>query len=164
MKTAIEISALPITISGYYFFPISSSARLYMMGGAGPIWGKYIEREAWRQETEDDFIYTLEQRSSGRGSIVFAGCGFEYEFEPGIRVFFEGSGSMCQISDFQGENQDDEIGVLYYFEEYIEEFEIWQAKNQILAAEPWGDNFKSVQKASIDLSGFKLKIGLIFRF
>ncbi len=160
----IKISALPITISAYYFFPLSSSARLYMMGGIGTIWGKYIEREAWRLETDDDFMYPLLQRTSGRGTIFFAGGGFEYEFEPGIRVFFEGSGNMCQISDFQGENEQDETGVLYYLEEYIQEFEIWQAKNQIMAAEPSGENFKSVQKATVDLSGLKLRIGLTFRF
>jgi len=160
----IKISALPITISGYYFFPISSSARLYAKGGFGPIWGKYIEREGRRLTTKDNFTYQSFQRTSGRGSIVLAGCGFEYEFEPGIHVFFEGSGRLCQISDFKGENNKDETGVLHYFEEYIQDFEIWQAKNQIMDAEPSGENYRSVQKASVDLSGLMIKIGLVFKF
>ncbi len=160
----IKISALPFTISAYYFFPLSSSSRLYVMGGTGTIWGKYIEKEAWRLTTEENFIYTELQRSSGRGSIVFAGLGFDFEFEPGIRVFFEGSGRMCQISDFQAENGQDEPGVLYYFEEYIQEFKIWQAKNKIMAAEPSGKNYRSVQKATVDLSGLNIRIGLTFRF
>ncbi|MEE8378276.1 MAG: hypothetical protein V3R45_07865, partial [Candidatus Aminicenantaceae bacterium] len=100
----IKISALPFIISGYYFFPLSSNSRLYVMGGAGPVWGKYIEREGWRLTTEDNFTYPSFQRTSGRGSIVLAGFGFEYAFELGMRIFFEGFGRMCQISDFQGES------------------------------------------------------------
>jgi len=160
----IKISALPITISGYYFFPLSSNSRLYVTGGAGPIWGKYIEREGRRLITKDNFTYQAFQRTSGRGSIVLAGCGFEYEFEPGMRVFLEGSGRLCRISDFQGENNLEETGTLYSYEEHIPEFEIWQAKNQIMAAEPSGDNYRSVQKATVDLSGLKIIIGLVFKF
>lgn len=160
----IKISALPVTISGYYFFPVSSSARLYVKGGAGTIWGKYIEREGRRLTTKNNFTYQSFQRTSGHGSIVLAGCGFEYEFEPGMRVFFEGSGRICQISDFQGENNQDETGVLYYFEENIQDFEIWQAKNQIMEAEPSGENYRSVQKATVDLSGLMIRIGLVFKF
>jgi len=160
----IKISALPMTISGYYFFPLSSSARLYVMGGAGPVWGKYIDREGRRLTTKDNFTYQAFQRTSGRGSIVLAGCGFEYEFEPGMRVFLEGLGRVCQISDFQGENNLGETGTLYSFEEHIPEFDIWQAKNQIMEAQPSGENFRSVQKATVDLSGIMIKIGLVFRF
>lgn len=160
----IKISALPLTISGYYFLPLSGSSRLYVMGGAGKIWGKYIEREGRRLTTKDNFNYQSFQRTSGRGSIVLAGFGFEYEFEPGMRFFFEGSGKICQISDFQGENNQEETGTLYYFEEYIQDFEMWQAKNQIKAAAPSGENFRSVQKATVDLSGLSIKIGLVIKF
>ncbi len=160
----IKISALPFIISGYYFFPLSSSSRLYVMGGAGKVWGKYIEREGWRLTTEDNFTYPSFQRTSGRGSMVLAGFGFEYAFEPGMRIFFEGFGRMCQISDFQGENNQEETGTLYYFEEYIQDFEIWQAKNQIKAAAPSGENYRSVQKATVDLSGLSIRIGLFIKF
>lgn len=160
----IKISALPITISGYYFFPLNSSARLYVKGGAGTIWGKYIEREGRRLETNDNFSYQTFQRSSGRGSIVLAGFGFEYEFEPGIRMFFEGLGRLCQISDFQGESNLEETGVLYYFEENIQDFEMWQAKNQIMEVEPSGNNYRAVQKTTVDLSGLMIRIGLVFNF
>ncbi len=160
----IKISALPLTISGYYFFPLSGSSRLYVMGGAGKIWGKYIEREGRRLTTKDNFNYQSFQRASGRGSMVLAGCGFEYEFEPGMRFFFEGSGRMCQLNDFQGESNQEETGTLYYFEEHIQDFEIWQAKNQIKAAAPSGENFRSVQKATVNLNGLSIKIGLVIKF
>jgi hypothetical protein len=160
----IKISALPLTLSGYYFFPLSSSAKLYATGGAGQVWGKYIEREGRRLTTSDNFTYQTFQRTSGRGSIVFAGCGIEYKFEPGLRLFFEGSGRICQISNFQGENNLGETGALYYFEENIQDLGIWQAKYQIMADEPSGENYRSVQKATVNLSGFMLKIGLLFKF
>lgn len=160
----IKISALPFTISGYYFFPLSSSVKLYMMGGAGKVWGKYIVREGWSEITDDDFVYWSFQRASGHGSIVLAGFGFEYEFEPGLRIFFEGSGRMCQISDFQGESNQEETGTLYYSEEYRQDYEIWQSNNQIKAAAPSGENYKSVQKATVDLSGLSIRIGLVINF
>ncbi len=160
----IKISALPLTISGYYFFPLGSSFRLYVMGGTGKVWGKYIVRDAWRPTEEDDLYYGSFQRTSGRGSMVLAGLGFEYEFEPGIHIFFEGLGRMCQISDFQGESNQEESGTLYYFEEHIQDFDIWQAKNQIKAAAPSGENYRSVQKATVDLSGLSIRIGLVIKF
>ena len=160
----IKVTALPITISTYYFFPLSSSSRLYVMGGAGSIWGKYIEREGQRLTTKDDFTYQTWQRTAGRGSLILAGCGFEYELEHGMSVFCEGSARMCQISDFQGENDQGELGILYYFEEYIQNFEIWQRKNQIKAAAPSGENYKSVQKATVDLTGLSIRIGLVMKF
>ncbi len=160
----IMVSALPFTISGYYFFPLSSSARLYVMGGAGPVWGKYIEREGRRLTTKDNFTYQAFQKADGRGSVVLAGLGFEYEFEPGMRIFFEGLGRMCQISNFEGENNLEETGTLYYFEEHFQNLEIWQAKNQIRAAAPSGDNYRSVQKATVDLSGLSIKLGLVIKF
>ncbi|MFC2160520.1 hypothetical protein ACFLRX_02580 [Acidobacteriota bacterium] len=160
----IKISALPITISGYYFFPLGGDTRLYVTGGTGLVWGKYIDREGRRLTTNDNFTYQAFQRTSGRGSIVLAGCGFEYEFEPGLRIFIEGLGRLCRISDFQGENNLEESGTLYSFEEYLPEIEIWQAKNQILASEPAGNNYRSIKKTTVDISGIMIKIGLVFKF
>ena len=71
---------------------------------------------------------------------------------------------MCQISDFQGESNQEETGTLYYSEEYRQDYEIWQSNNQIKAAAPSGENYKSVQKATVDLSGLSIRIGLVINF
>lgn len=163
-STPVKVTAIPISISGYYYIPLSPSFRFYVMGGAGPVWGKYISREAWQKSTEGDPLYFGKLLASGSGSHVFAGGGFEFALDEGLQVFLEASGQMCQASNFQGENEFEETGVLYYVEEMNQNTELWLVKNLLETTEPRGKNLRSVQKATVDLSGFNIKIGLVIQF
>jgi hypothetical protein len=160
----ITVSALHLSFLGYYFLPIRSDMKLYAKAGAGVVWGKYIDREGRRLETNENFTYQTFQRTSGRGSIFLGGLGFEYEFEPGMRIFFELSARVSKITDFEGENEREEIGILYSFEEYDQNYLFWQKKVQIQTAEPQGDNFRSVQRTVVDIGGASVKLGLMFKF
>ncbi|MGD2294636.1 MAG: hypothetical protein PVF22_02215 [Candidatus Aminicenantes bacterium] len=159
----VKVSTLPLTLMGYYFFPLDTSMRLYVKGGVGLLWGKYIEREGRRLTANENFSYQFSQMASGRGAVFLGGLGFDFEFEQGLRVFFEGSARMSRISNFEGDNEE-ELEILYHFEEYDQDYNLWQTKYQVRATAPSGTNYRSVQKAVIDIRSLSIKLGLSFKF
>lgn len=159
-----KVSAFPLTLSVYYFLPLKKRLNLFIKGGGGIIWAKYIDREGYRDITEETFKYLQFHKSSAHGSIFIGNIGITYELEPGLRFFIEGTARRAKISGLNGENKNGEPGTLFYFEEYIQYVDFWQAKHQISIEEPSGKNFRSIQEAEVDFSGFSLKIGLIISF
>jgi hypothetical protein len=159
-----KITAIPLVFLGYIRFPLIKKWTIFAKGGAGYVWGKFIDREGSRLSSKENFNYSSFQRTSGQGPVYVGGVGLEFEYEPQVHFFFEAAGRLLKISDFEGENDLGETGTLYFFEEFEEEYSFWQAKNQIMTTEPSGQNYRSVQKAALDLGGLSLRIGLVITF
>jgi hypothetical protein len=70
----------------------------------------------------------------------------------------------AKIQGFSGGNQSETTGTLYYFEEYIPDLDLWQAKNEIRAEMPTGSNYRSVSETVVDFSGLSVKIGFMIKF
>jgi hypothetical protein len=160
----ITVSAYPLVLSGYYFIPLSSKLHFYVRGGGGLAWAKYVNREAKKFESAAKYNYFRLENASARGPIFVAGLGFVYETDVGVRFFLECLARTAKIQGFSGENQLEEKGALYYFEEYVPELDLWQARYEIRAESPSGQNFRSVSEAMVDFSGLSVKIGFIIRF
>jgi hypothetical protein len=158
------VSAYPIVLSGYYFIPLNTRLQFYLRGGGGYAWAKYVNREAKKLESAEKYNYFRLERASATGPIYLGGGGFVYETEIGVRFFLEGLVRIAKIQGFSGENEQEETGMLYYFEEYNPEIDFWQAKNETRAEKPSGLNFRSVSETVVDFSGFSVKIGFIIRF
>ena len=159
-----KITATPLVFLGYVRFPLKKKWTFFAKGGAGFVWGKFIDREGSRLSSKENFNYSSFQRTSGQGPIYVGGAGLEFEYEPQVHFFIEAAVRLLKISNFEGENDLGETGTLYFFEELEEDYSFWQAKNKIMATEPSGQNYRSVQKAALDLSGLSLRIGLIITF
>lgn len=160
----ITVSAYPLVLSGYYFIPLNSRLHVYARGGGGLAWAKYVYREARKLESAKKYTYFRLGRASATGPILLGGLGFVYETDVGVRFFVEGLIRMAKIQGFSGENELEEKGTLYCFEEYIPDLDFWQAKNEIRTEKPSGLNFRSVSEAVVDFSGLSVKIGFIIRF
>jgi len=160
----MTVSAYPVTLSGYYFIPLMSKLRLFLRGGSGLVWAKYVNREGRKSLTVKKYSYLELQKASASGSITLAGLGFMYDSDMGVRFFIEGTARLAKIKGFSGENEVGIKGTLYYFEEYISDQDLWQAKAKIMAEKPSGPNFRSVSEAVVDFSGFSAKIGFMIRF
>ena len=160
----VTLSAYPLIFSGYYFIPLNKKFQVYVRGGGGIAWAKYIYREAKKLESAEKYNYFLLGRTSTTGSILIGGLGFVYETEVGVRFFVEGLLRSAKIQGFSGENELEEKGTLYQFEEYIPELDFWQTKNEIRTEKPSGSNFRSVSETLVDFGGFSVKIGFIIRF
>lgn len=158
------LSAIPVILSGYYLHPISGKIKVYGKAGTGFVWVKYFERAGNKNINVVKYRYTLDQSARARSPIFTGGGGFLFETEPGINFFVEGSYRWAQIKDFKGENLESQSGELYYLEEYDSDLELWQAKFLIFSKKPEAENIRAVEKATIDLSGFSVKIGIMVRF
>jgi hypothetical protein len=160
----MKVSAMPVILSGYYFYPLNNRFKVYAKAGAGFIWAKYIDREGKKQFDKDKYGYYSSQNTKARGSMLSGALGLIIESEQGINFFIESSFRKTNISNFTGENKSGLIGTLYFFDEFNSDLEFWQPKLQILTQEPAGDSFRAVKKAEIDLSGFSVKLGIIINF
>jgi hypothetical protein len=156
------LSALPIMMFGYARFPFSRMLSVYVKGGAGFLWAKYVERYGTKRVENKKFNYLRDESSSAQSPAYVGGMGFFLETEPGIRFFLEGTYRWAKVSDFEGKTNKDVMGPLYYYEEY--DFGFWQAKMRVHDQEPSGENIRSVKKAEVDFSGLSIKLGIMIRF
>jgi hypothetical protein len=156
------LSAMPVLFCGYFRLPFSSLFSAYLKGGAGLLWAKYVEREGIRNIANAKFNYRRDESASARGPIYLGGLGLAIDTEPGIRFFLEGTYRWAKVKDYEGETQGEIRGPLFQYEEL--DYEFWQAKLRIQEQEPAGEIYRDVKKAEIDLSGFSLKLGIMFRF
>jgi len=159
-----KVNARPLTFSGYFFYPIGKKLDVFIKGGTGLIWTKYIEREGGKSLTADTYNYWWHQEASAQGPVFLGGLGIIYRIDSSLGFFLEGGTRWAKITGFQGKTPEGEEGDLYFFEEYDSNLDYWHAKYRIFTEEPTGDNFRSVKKAVVDFSGFSAKIGLLIKF
>jgi hypothetical protein len=160
----ITVSAYPVILSGYYFVPLRGNLRLFVRGGFGFVWAKYVNREGRKFSTVDNYNYVDLQRASASGSIAIGGFGLMSDSDTGVRFFIEGTARLAKIKGFSGENELGIKGTLYSYEEYISNLGFWQTKAKIMAEKPSGSDFRSVSEAVVDFSGFSAKRGFMIRF
>ena len=159
-----KVSATPIILSGYYIFPFYRSLSLFIKAGAGLIWAKYFDKDGLKKIEEESIRYPHFQNTSAKSPIVALGAGVMFKTESGLDFFLESSWRHAKVTDFQGENAEGETGSLYYLEVYDQALDFWRTRYLVLAEKPAGEEYRTVEKAEVDLSGFTFKLGLMIRF
>ena len=159
-----KINAFPLNFCGYYFFPLRSQLKLYIRGGLGLLWAKYIERIGIWIRPENSFFQVNYQKATAQGTSFFSGLGLSYEAYPDIHFFIEAEAKLAKISKFQNKVQEGEETTLFFYEQYNPSLEFWQAKNILHKEKPSGDDFREVEEVVVDLSGFSVKIGITIKF
>jgi hypothetical protein len=154
-----KITAVPLVLSGYRFWPLGRKFSLYIRAGMGWLWAKYADREAVRKASDTGFSYANSRSASGRGALALAGAGIKYAHDGSLGFFLEAVLRRAKVNAFGNGKE-----TLYFFEEYDPGLEFWQAKMSLLAAAPAGDAFRSVQKAVVDYGGFVLRLGFFVKF
>jgi len=159
-----EINAYPLRLSIYYFLPVREQLRLYIRGGGGLIWIKYVERTGFWYEPAKNFSQTMEQKAAALGYTFFSGLGIIWEANEFMGFFIETEANLSKISGFRGDTPGRETETLFFLEEYVESSDFWQAKIRLLKEQPTDQGVRSVEQAVVDLSGFSLKIGFTIKF
>ncbi len=160
----ITINAFPLNMAAYYFFPIRNRLKLFVKGGGGLLWTKFVERKETKIMPANKFTFLLLQKATSLGKSFFSSIGLVYEAEESIHFFIEGQFRRAKISNFQGELKSGEKATLYYYEEYNTDLDFWESKNQLFKEKPSGETFRAVEKTVIDLSGISLILGFSFKF
>lgn len=159
-----KISVFPFNLSCYYFLPLRKQLKLYVRGGLGVLWANYIERVGIRIKPSNDFYEIHYQKATARAPSFFSGLGLCYEAHPDVQFFIEAEAKLAKISKFEGELEEGKSATLFFYEEYNEIQQFWQAKNILHIEKPSGDDFRSVEEAVVNLSGFSVKVGITIKF
>jgi hypothetical protein len=109
--------------------------------------------------------------ASGQGPGVFGGLGIEANPTGTLRFFLETLGRYSKISDFSGTDiyndstgsQSKEDGRLYIYEGHVTENESYPLL-YIREKKPSEAGVSDAKAATIDLSGFEVRIGIRFKF
>jgi opacity protein-like surface antigen len=162
----MKISAIPVKLGVYYCLYRSSKFRFFVSGGIGYYFVK--TSEVYANEWDGNWSHE-NQSAKGEGVGFQGGMGLELDIFKNIAIVVEGYGRYAKIKDFMGERDwsmsfgpsGSRKGGLYYFDldtpygllPYIE----------INSGTPGGLNRRNVRKATVDLSGFTVRIGFKIR-
>jgi len=168
-----EYSLIPITLSGYYSFPIASKMNAFLKAGIGYYFAKvylklreeyasFIGLEGWN---EDEF----EGKDSGFG--FHGGLGIEYNLTGTISLFAEGMGRYLKITDWEFEGTSTYAsgvikgsGTVWYVEQFYEEIGKYYPSLEISEQRPTGPEYRNVREAEVDFSGLSFRVGIRIRF
>lgn len=159
-----KISMVPVTLSGYVYFPVGRNLRAYARAGIGQIHAKFADRETSKKPEDARYVYPTSQLAKGGGNCLTGGLGLTSAPASAVGFFIELQGRKARADGFEGENKDLVFGTLYVFEEYNASLDFWQTKIQIRETEPSGDSFRSVRPVEIVLDGLSLRLGISVRF
>lgn len=160
----VELTALPVALVGYYILPFGKKWALFIKGGAGMIYAKFVDRDGRRLITNESFSYQATQSASGQSPYYLGGLGMRMQLTEDLYLDLEIEGRNARIQKFSGEDNSGISGTLYMYEEYDSRLDFWQKKIQIHPDIPVGENLRSVGEALIDMTGYKAKISLFIRF
>lgn len=177
MRAAItlepELSLIPVSLSGYYFFPIGSRMNAFLKAGIGYYFAKaslkfreeyesFLGVDGWEEDEG-------EGRDSGFG--FHGGLGLEYSPTATVSLFAEGMIRYLSITDWEFEvstTYDSGVikgsGTVWYIEEFIEATGKYYPGLQISEQKPTGPGYRNVEAAGVDFSGFSFRVGIRIRF
>ncbi len=159
-----KASAIPFSLSLFYFHPLNANLRLYLKAGGGLLFGRYIDREANRRQVDLKYVYPTYQNATATSPLLQAGGGLHFQPEASMGFFIEFSYRLVRMTAFEGRNKAGAQGPLEYYEEYLPQFDFWQPRVVILTTEPDPQLIRSKQRAVVDFSGFSAKIGITAKF
>ena len=154
-----KVTAVPLVLSGYRFFPLGRRFSLYVGAGAGWVRARYSDRETVIKASSARTTYSNAQSASGRGTLVQGIAGVKYAYDGSLGFFLEAVWRRAKVNTLGNGT-----GTLYFFEQYRQNLDFWQVKMSLLDAPPAGETSRSVRKAVVDLGGLVLKLGFFIKF
>ena len=120
---------------------------------------------------EADFWQEWKGDANGQGFGVFGGFGIEANPTGNVRFFLETLGRYCKITNFSGTDeyndstgsQSTENGTLYIYQGHVSGDESYPLL-YIREKKPSEAGVSDAKAATIDLSGFEVRVGIRFKF
>jgi opacity protein-like surface antigen len=158
-----KFTAIPITLTFYYFLPSKSLVNLYLNGGIGYYFGKvtFTIREDLVPYFDDSPEWNEKQlEAKDQGFGLHGGVGLEFNVISKVAFFIEGNGIYCILKSWKGDviteyshkSSDKESGTVLYYEE------AGYANFTTSKDRP------NVRKLRWNLSGLSLRGGIRIRF
>lgn len=158
-----KISVITLRLGVFFTIPIHRSFSICLNGGPS----LYLARYSYALETNIKDITDIFQKATAQNLGFHGGLGLAVDLTKRSVFFIEGQARYAKISNFEGEGKlreevdsdivySEEKGKLYYIED--EKYSYLTIRNE----EPSG--YKTIRKASFNLSGISLRAGLIIKF
>ncbi len=159
-----KVSAYPFLVSGYFNIPLGQKFSVYLRAGVGAIQATYVAREAQKKATDTRFTYIAYDSAKARRPTYLGGLGLSYSFDESLGFFIEAAVRSARIAGLTGENLLAQNGALYAYEEYVPSGRFWRPTMHVRPEAPSAGNFRNVREATVDFSGYSIKMGLILKF
>jgi len=162
-----EISTVPIRLGLFFTLPIHRLFSISFNSGTS----FYLTKYSYSLYTDWKDLKNIFQTATARNLGFHGGIGLEVSLNQRAVFFIEGQGRYAKISNFKGKEivtewsvtqsyigyvHSEENGTLYYLEN--DKYSYLAIREE----EPSG--FKTIRKATFDLSGFSLRVGFIVKF
>jgi hypothetical protein len=158
------VSAFPFLVSGYFNLPLGRKLNAYLRAGAGWIQARYVSREAEKEADDNRFTYPLYDNAQAGRPAYLGAVGFGYSFDQSLGFFVEAAVRFARVDGFSGENDQEEKGTLYSYEEEVSPAGVWEPRMHVFPAAPSGPGVREVREAVVDFGGYSIKIGVSLKF
>ena len=163
-----DADVLPLTFSGYLFFPISDKCQVYIKGGPGYYWARFGYEIATIALGDED-------RISGKarsGSLGFhGGLGAEYKISGRFALFAEAEGRYAKFTNWIGDEKHNDVeissaAVWYTDQMYAAHSDLRQYYPFIAVGNdpPQSPLDKNVRRFAVDFSGLQIQAGVRIGF
>lgn len=169
-----KVTAIPITMSGYFGFPLGSKITLTANVGVGYYLGTFNWNYGWDSEF-DVFEENWEGKSNALG--FHGGLGLEFNFSSNIALFIEGFGRYAKLKSLTGNYTMEETYFGFHGEESINDATLWYyERHSYLTGKNYHTiNFdaekpeetlyiKNIREGEVDLTGFSIRVGIKISF
>jgi len=169
-----RITAVPVHLSVYYFYPIISSMKFYLKAGVGYYFGKASVTYRVDQDDPVAGLYweRTESEITDQGFGYHGGFGYEFDIGSNFVFFIEGKGRFCKLKSWKGDStyaNSDEVttqnsGTMWYYEE-LDSATGNSYSRIVISEEPPDDpDFTNVREFEGDFSGISFAAGIKIKF
>ena len=163
-----KVTVIPVRASLYVSIPMGTMLNLTLHGGVSYYFAR--AQFAWRLGQVSDWIQ-VENKADGKGLGFHGGAGLEFNLSPSAALVLEAAGRIATFSGFTGDatlstsggSSASDSGTLYYWRYDYGSLGIYPEVG-VRDPAPSGANFSDVREAEINLNGFSVRAGFLFRF
>jgi len=163
-----KLSSTALTLSAYYFRPLTTRVAVILKGGPGYFWsrGQYVMSVLGSGENN-----TLNGDIKDRALGFQGSLGVEFKISDHISLFAEGSGRLVKFSNWQGDETEVDNGAIstavaapvWHVTEDYSNLGVYY--NSIcLGQEPHNPALKDARRFEVDLSGIVFQLGVRIGF
>ena len=158
-----KIKVWPLTLRGCYLVLASPEVNLSVDLGLTYSFSR-CHLNIWESSPvmPPPAVYSIK----GHGPGLVGGIYLEHKLNSFLALRLEAQGRYSKLTKLEGSTagtEDEGEGFLYIGEKYNSQSDRYEPYLITSSSMPAGDEFKNMRKASLDLSGFSLKLGLKIR-
>ncbi len=173
MSISPDVTAIPISLSAYYFAPRMVSLKPYAYAGLGYYIGRIeaVTRTDIVPLTPPAAWTKTDAKIKDQGFGFHVGGGLEFKLVPKVSLFIEGKARYCKLTSWEGDESyidsdgltDETSGKLWYYEGQSPETGGWYSQIGLQEDQPTGTGIRNVREFKADFSGIVFRVGIIIR-